>query len=133
MFDEPILAKATVQVTVVMMAVVVLGFIAVGIMLKVNGYPHGELADFVRWNPLAVFLRKDGMYLLWVPVVWTFVAVVAQRRDRGRLYAGTFWVGVALTVSMLAMFITAIAKPYTIPFMIIKAKESAKAAKAEER
>lgn len=107
-FDEPLLSKATTHVAVVMSSVGVLGFFAVSIMLRLHGYGHDEEYGWppgkLQWNPLATFIRHHGFQLLWVPVVWTVVAAVAQKRDRGNFYACTFWIGVLITAAMTIAF-----------------------------
>jgi hypothetical protein len=102
-FDEPYLSKATIQVSFVMTLVVVLGVFAVSAMLKLNGYGKDFWGN-VKWNSFAVFVRHHGFQFLWLPLVWTCFAVVVQRRDQGKLYPATFWIGVMLAGSMMAVF-----------------------------
>ena len=45
---------------------VVVGFFALGILMKMNGYPD-EVS--IRWRPLARGLREYGAYLLLVPLL----------------------------------------------------------------
>ena len=106
-FDEPFFGKATIQVALVLSLIVVLGFFAVSIMLRLHGYGHEDVFTHLqgaKWNPVALFIRHHGFHLLWVPVAWTCCAAVAQRQNRGALYPSTFWIGVMITVAMLITF-----------------------------
>ena len=114
-FDEPVLSKATIQVSLVMALIVVLGVGGVGGLLKLHGYGREDLFTHVQgvtWNPVAIFVRHQGFHLLWLPVTWTCFAVIAQRRDRGMLYSSTYWAGIAVAVILLIMFFYAAAAPY---------------------
>src|SRR5579859_6587850 len=63
-------------------SLVITGFFALGIVLKMSGYPD---APALRWNPLAVFLREHGLWLLLAPALWVTFAIAAYRVDRGFL------------------------------------------------
>ena len=56
-----------------MLLLTVLGYVALGIVLKMEGYPGNQ---FVRWTPIAVSLRQHGHWILFVPLLWTAYAVI---------------------------------------------------------
>lgn len=99
----------------VQMLMVVLGFFGLGIVMKINGYPHEE--DYgIRWNPLALFLRRHGLMLLFVPVVWTICAALSQNRQRF-IYTLDVWavLGMVFTVVIIGLFIYASVDPFYRP------------------
>ena len=92
---------------------VIVGFFALGAVLKLAGYPE---ALAVRWNPLAVWLREHGTWLLLVPILWVFVATSAQRRDEGFLsYRFACFIGICIPVLTIGLFLYAAIFPYTRP------------------
>lgn len=112
--DEPLLAKQTALMALILTSLVVGGFFMVRVSLKQNGYP----SDWVHWKAISVFIRNHGFHLLWIPVIWTFIAVLAQRRDRGQFYSGVFWMGVLLAVALIWMYFVAAFDPFTRPLFI---------------
>ena len=96
---------------------VVVGFLALGVVLKVNGYPANGLG--VRWNGIAVRLREYGPWLLIAPVVWGIYALACEHYNQGLLsegIAGT--AGALLLVLVLAFFLYAACVPFTRPMLI---------------
>ena len=92
---------------------VVLGFLALGAVLKVEGYPE---TLGVRWNPLAVWLREYGAWFLLVPILWVSLATAAQRRDRGFLsHRFACFPGVCIAVLTGGLFHYAAIFPHTRP------------------
>ena len=90
------------------------GFLALGMVLKVSGYPD---STEVRWNPLAVFLREHGGWLLLLPVLWVLYATTAQTRDHGFFsYRLACAIGLGLAVCTIAVFLYAAVYPFTRPF-----------------
>ncbi len=84
---------------------VVLGFFALGIVLKVWGYPDNPM---VRWAPLALFLRTEGGWLLVIPLLWMAYAARALAVDRGIFSARwAIGLGVGLPVVMAGLFVYA--------------------------
>jgi hypothetical protein len=70
----------------------------------------------VRWNPWAVFLREHGIWLIFLPVLWVFFAVSAQRLDRGFFsYHVAIAIGLGLAVALIAVFLYSAVFPYTRP------------------
>ena len=99
-------------------AVVILGWCALAIVLKFNGYPTN--ADpTIRWSPLAMGLREYGFWLLLVTPVWMAIASAFVRRaERAVLKAVTFTLGGILAFAILTAFLIAIVAPYTRLFLI---------------
>jgi hypothetical protein len=94
---------------------IVLGFAALGIVMKFNGYPQ---EDFFRWTPLARGLRENGLYLFLVPVLWSVAVVIAAQIDR-RWFPVDLVVctGFILAIGLLALFLCAAFSPYTRPLV----------------
>ena len=107
------MGRTTTYVAVLQSAVIVLGFLALGIVLKFCGYPN---SFGVRWNPLAVFLREHGIWLLAAPLFWTVFAVKARQLDRGIFSERVAFVsGVCLAGVITLTFLYAAVFPYTRP------------------
>jgi len=104
-----------------MLLLTVLGYVALGIVLKMNGYPN---AQTVRWTPIAVNMRQHGHWFLAVPFLWVICAVIANRIDRGIvcMHLATA-VGAILMCIILLFFLHAIAIPFTRPLLISIPKE----------
>ncbi len=99
-----------------MLLLIVLGFVGLGIVMKMNGYPKGET---IRWTPLALNLRQHGHWLILLPVVWVICAVVVFRLDRGIFMEGLVHVIGSLLLGVVPMlFLFAIANPFTRPLLI---------------
>lgn len=97
---------------------IVAGFCALGIVLKISGYPAVE---HVRWNPLAVALREHGMWLLLLPVLWVVFATMARRIDRGFFSDRSAYIlGATLSCLIIGMFLYACVAPGTWSSLIIK-------------
>lgn len=108
--------RTTTILALVQTLLVVAGFLGLGIVLKMAGWPHD---DTVEWRPFAVFLRQHGFVLLVLPVLWTIYGVSAERVDRGVLsYRAACIVGVCIAVSIISAFIYAACFPYTRPMWI---------------
>lgn len=91
--------------------VVVLGFVALGVILKFNGWPD---APFMKWSPLSVGLRQHGMWLLLLPFFWTCYAVAASYVERGILSLNVaIIVGVVIAGIIFLAFLVAVATPGT--------------------
>jgi hypothetical protein len=110
------MSRTTTILSLVQTLLVILGFFALGAVLKMSGYPD-QLG--VRWNPLAVFLREHGAWLLLLPVLWVFFATLAQRVDRGFFsYRFACIIGLCIAGVIIALFLYAAVFPYTRPFFI---------------
>jgi hypothetical protein len=95
---------------------IIIGFFVLGAVLKFSGYP--DEID-LRWNPLAVFLREYGFWLLGLPALWTCFALSAQGRDRGFFsYAVACVFGLAIAGVTIATFIWAAIFPYARPLLM---------------
>jgi hypothetical protein len=101
---------------------IIVGFLASGAVLKFCGYPD---AVFVRWNPLAVFLREHVGWLLLIPIAWVFFATCAERiAPDGISHAVAYAVGVYIPPITIAFFLYAAIYPYTRPIFIGVPKRS---------
>ena len=110
------MSRTTAIVALLQTLLVIIGFFALGAVLKMPGYRD---AVAVRWNPLAVFLREHGGWLLLVPVLWVFLATSAQRVDRGVLsYRVACVVGLSIAGITVALFLYAAVFPYTRPLIL---------------
>jgi len=95
---------------------VVLGFFALGIVLKASGYPT---YIGVRWNHLAVFLRHRGMWFLLLPILWTILAARAERHDYGiQSYRVVWLAGVCIAAVIIGLFLYAAIFPFYMPLVI---------------
>ena len=110
--------------------VVVIAFVAVGVVLKISGYPS---SDFVRWNGVAVAFREHGPWLLLFPVGWGIYALVCEHYNRGLLseaMAGT--IGVLFLTIVVILFLYAICVPFTRSMLLEIHPRSPSATKAVE-
>lgn len=104
--------------TLLQTVVIVVGFFVLGVVLKISGYgsPH-ELG--VRWNPLAVFLREYGLWLLVLPIAWVPFAIKAERMDSGFFsYRLACLIGLCMASLTIVAFLYAAVFPYSRPFFI---------------
>lgn len=98
-------------------ALVVLGWCALGIVLKFNGYPDDN--PYVQWTPLAVWLREYGVWLFLLSPVWTGMAIfLHEKEERVVLDAVVAVTGVVLSVGIFFLFLVAAFAPYTRPLLI---------------
>ena len=110
------MSRTTTFLALLQTVLVILGFIVLGAVLKISGYPD-TLA--VRWNPLTVFLREHGVWLLLLPVLWVAFATAAQRLDRGFMsYRIACVVGLCIAAITIVLFLYAAVFPYTRPFFL---------------
>lgn len=103
--------QATAIVAILQISVTVIGFLAVGIVLKLFGYPD---ATVLEWSPMAVFLREYGLAFLAFPLVWCIYAVSADNVDSRWLsptIAAIF--GIAFIFIIGGLFLVAATYPYT--------------------
>jgi hypothetical protein len=102
---------------------IIVGFLALSAVLKFCGYPD---AVFVRWNPLAVFLRENVGWFLLIPIAWVFCVTWAERAaPDGISHAVAYAVGVYLPIIMIALFLYPAIYPYTRPIIFGNTKRSA--------
>jgi hypothetical protein len=97
---------------------VILGFFALGIVLKVEGYPQDPpfMASLGRvvWSPSALYLRNNGLILLFVPVIWTTAASLSQNRRIIFSFAVWMIIGIALSLAIITLFIYACTHRYAV-------------------
>lgn len=101
----------------VQMLLVILGFFGLGIVMKMNGYPHEDFG--IRWNPLALSLRRHGLILLLVPVIWTVLTALAQNRRRF-IFPFAIWavLGIVFSITIISLFLYACVDPFYRPIWI---------------
>ncbi len=110
------MSRTTTILALFQVSLLILGFFALGAVLKISGYPD---TPTVRWNPLAVFLREHGFWLLFVPVLWVCAATSAQHHDRGFLsYRLASILGLCIAGATIALFLFAAVFPYTRPLLL---------------
>jgi hypothetical protein len=89
---------------------VFLGFEALAIVMKTDGYP-GEPAFIgglvvIRWSLRALWLRRYGMVLLLIPLAWTVITACSQGRRNWLLpVEGWLAVGIGISLVIAVMFI----------------------------
>ena len=111
------MARTTTIIALVQTLVVIVGFVAVGVVLKASGYPDDPM--WVRWNPAAVFLRHYGGWLLLVPIIWTYCAGATLQDDHNRVsYSTMVFLGVAFAVVTMIAFVYAAVFPFTRPLLM---------------
>lgn len=80
--------------------------------MKLNGYPASPFDPYWRWNPLAVFLRSYGAWLLVLPPLWVALATVSAARDRGVFSIRVATItGVAVAAVTILLFLYATVFP----------------------
>jgi hypothetical protein len=96
---------------------VILGFFGLGIVMKINGYPSEDFG--VCWNPLALLLRRHGLMLLLVPLIWTTFAALSQNRRRF-IFSLDVWavLGMVFALAIISVFIYACVNPFYRPIFI---------------
>ena len=97
---------------------VVIGFFALAISMKVNGYP--DMVDpTIRWNPGVLFLRHYGWTLLGFPLLWLAYSLIATHKesDLWDPYIAVI-IGYSFAVFVLLAFIILAASPYTRPMLV---------------
>jgi hypothetical protein len=57
-----------------------LGSMGVTVLLKASGYPIGDEREY---SALSLFLMKNSVWLLLVPVLWSAYAYASQKIQRG--------------------------------------------------
>lgn len=104
-----------VHLTLLQLLLIFLGYVALGIVLKLCGYPHDPT---VRWTTLAVALREHGLWLMLLPFLWARFALSWDRTMQGPRGRISLLIGIALACVPLLIFIYAAVFPYTRPLMI---------------
>ena len=75
-------ARPITTIALTQVALVIISFFGLAAFMKLQGYPTSHSGG---WNPLALFLRQRGLWMLLVPVLWTLSCLLAERR------APRFW------------------------------------------
>lgn len=103
----------TAILALVQTCVVVLGFVTLGVVLKILGYPDEPA---VTWNWFAVLLREHGLWLLIVPPVWVLVATRVRQSESRFVSDKTVYVGgILLTGVIVVLFFYASISAYVAP------------------
>jgi hypothetical protein len=101
------------------LACLLIGFFALGIILKVNGYPDESL--MIRWSPFAIFLRSQGLWLLTAPALWVCYAVYSSHRDKGIFSERTsIAIGAAISGAIILSFLYAAIFPLSRVMLILR-------------
>ena len=109
---RPIVILAVLQITTI-----VLGFVALGFVLKSFGWGRPDVT--FRFSEWAVFLRRYSPMFLLVPGLWTVLSLWVESRDSGSpLSTGFLIAGGALAVLFLFAYLTAILSPGYQPLTI---------------
>ncbi len=118
-------------VGLVMLLLMVLGFVALGIVMKVNGYPNSN--PFIRWTPLALTLRQHGHWSLVLPLLWVIAAVISCHVGRRFLAEAVAAALATLALVTPLLFLYATANSYTHGLLIHTPRtESAERANREQ-
>jgi hypothetical protein len=105
-------------VAILQLMLVMMGFFALGAVLKASGYPDdpGFPASLSRvvWSPLALILRHDGLFLLFVPIAWTVFASFSQ--NRRIIFSLDAWliIGVIIAAAIILLFVYACFHRYAV-------------------
>ena len=90
---------------------IVCGFSFLAMFMRGQGYP-GEPVIFqissfgtYHWSHLALFLRRAGLFLLVVPMIWMVLTLLAEQRGGFGLPFG-FWIfiGIILPFTFIATY-----------------------------
>jgi hypothetical protein len=100
----------------VQILLVVLGFFGLVIVMKLNGYPDEVVG--IRWNSLALSLRRHGMFLLLLPAIWTICTALSQ--NRRFLDTSDVWLvlGILFAMIIISLFFYACVNPYQRLFLM---------------
>lgn len=103
---------------------VVVGFLALGVVMKFNGYPDETV---IRWNPLARGLREYGVWFLLVPVAWMLATIVIWHYAKiESAFDFAIGFGYLFAIVILILFLWAAMDSYRRPFLFqIKRNASA--------
>lgn len=106
------MTRAVTFIGIFQIASLLCGFLALGIILKICGYPAENPA--AEWSPLAVFLRTRGLHFLFVPACWAVYASLAVRINRGLLSEPPAMVlGILISCAILLSFLFAMIHPFS--------------------
>ena len=96
---------------------VIISFFAVGIVMKIHGYP--ETPRGCEWNTVPLLMRTKGGLLLLVPLLWTGLAIwlESKNEDESRGWLGL--VAFGFIVILLFLTLSALVDPYTRKFMFL--------------
>lgn len=99
---------------VIQIAAVILGFFALGITMKMNGYPRQDLG--IKWNGFSIWLRSYGFLFMLIPIVWILVVSLVKQVYESHL---VIFVSGTLSASFIVIcFIYAAIYSYSRPFFI---------------
>jgi hypothetical protein len=97
---------------------VAFGFLALFITLSAEGYPHDPpfMASLGRvvWSSLTLLLRRHGLDLLFVPVVWAVFTSLSGTRPV--IFSQDAWlsIGVGICMAIIALFLYACIHRYAV-------------------
>jgi hypothetical protein len=111
------MSRNTTILALIQVLLVVLGFFGLGIIMKISGYPNHD--DLIQWNSLALLLRRNGFYLLILPLVWVSFTALSEYKGKF-IYSYDVWclIGILNAFLIISLFICACIFPYTRPIII---------------
>jgi hypothetical protein len=83
------------------MLTIICGFSFLAMCMRGQGYPGEpmifQISSFgtYHWSHLALFLRRAGLFLLVIPVIWMILTLLAEQRGRFGLPFG-FWIFIGI-------------------------------------
>jgi hypothetical protein len=100
-------------------ASVILGFFALAIVMKMNGYPLEWPEIGIRWRPLARTLRESALLLMIFPALWLGYCLFAVQKERGVFTTDlAIFLGILFAVLVLLVFLYAAQDSFKRPLLM---------------
>ena len=105
-------------VALLQLMLVTFGFLALVITLRAEGYPHDPpfMASLGRvvWSSLTLLLRRHGLVLLFVPVVWAVFTSLSETRPV--IFSQGVWlsIGIVICVAIIVLFLYSCVQRYAV-------------------
>ena len=80
--------------------VIIYGILATATIMKVYGYPDAA----VMWQDGSLFVRRFGLVLLALPILWVSATIYWEQFDQIFSKACTLITGIALLVALVMLF-----------------------------
>jgi hypothetical protein len=104
-------------IAILQLLLLVAGWCMLAIVLKFHGYPNNNL--FLRWMPLAIWLRENGLWLLLITPAWTVASATTElKENRNILSAILTSLGLLAAVGVFILFVVAAFAPFIRPLLI---------------
>ncbi len=104
------------KLTIAQMTFIFLSFMALGISMKINGYPENYPER--PWLPMALTLRKFGLLALFVPLLLSVVSFYCTKVDSKVDFDSVALLSVFVTIGLMIMFVFYAISPYSRPLMM---------------